>query len=87
MPITCDRPNIAAAALGDNNKGVYAVHLVNNGTTRKVILTGLPATVKCFHIYTTSKKLDMKENKPINVTNGSTKFELPATSYVTLISE
>jgi hypothetical protein len=87
MPITCDRPDITAAALGDNNKGIYAVHLVNNGTTRKITLTGLSATVELLRIYTTSKNQDMKENKPINVTNGSAKFKLPATSYVTLISE
>jgi O-glycosyl hydrolase len=87
MAITCDRPNITTAALGNNNKGIYAVHLVNNGTTRNVTLTGLPATVKLLHIYTTSKEQDMKENKPINVTNGCAKFKLPATSYVTLISE
>jgi hypothetical protein len=87
MPITCDRPNITSAALGDNSRGVYAVHLVNNGPTRMVTLTGLPAKLKQFHIYTTSKELDMKEDKPVNVTNGIAKFKLLATSYTTLISE
>ncbi|HEY2583390.1 MAG TPA: hypothetical protein VGI43_16380 [Mucilaginibacter sp.] len=87
MPITCDKPDVTSAALGDNSKGAYAVHLVNNGTTRGVTLTGLPANIKLLHIYTTSKKLNMKEDKPVNVSNGTAKFNLQATSYTTLISE
>ncbi|HEY4325311.1 MAG TPA: hypothetical protein VGN20_15035 [Mucilaginibacter sp.] len=87
MPITCDKSDVTSAALGDNSKGIYTVHLVNNGTTREATLTGLPANVKLLHIYTTSKKLNMKEDKPVNVTNGTAKFKLQATSYTTLISE
>jgi hypothetical protein len=87
MPISCDRPNISCAALGDRNKGVYAVHLVNNGTTRKVTLTGLPAGVKSINMYTTSKKVNMKETKSLKVENGEVKFKLPTTGYTTLISE
>ncbi len=86
MPITCDRPNISAAALGDNTKGRYAVHLVNNGTTRKATLTGLPAGVKQLQIYITNNALSMKESGPVKVRGGTAKFKLPATSYITLIS-
>jgi hypothetical protein len=87
MPITSDRPNIACAALGDNDKNLYALHLVNNGTTRAIALTGLPATVKTLRIYTTSKKWNMKEGKPVTVNNGQAQFKIQATSYTTLISE
>jgi hypothetical protein len=86
MPVTCSRPNISCAALGDNSKGVYALHLVNNGTTRKVTLTGLPAGVKSLRIYTTNKKLNMRE-RLIKVTNGQAKFKLKEAGYTTLISE
>ena len=87
MPITCDRPNVTCAALGDNDKGQYAVHLVNNGTTRSVTLTGLPARVRLLRIYSTSKQSDMVEGTPVNVKNGVAKFKLPTTSFTTLISE
>ncbi len=87
MPINCNRPNISCAALGDNDKKVYAIHLVNNGTKRKVTLTGLPARVKQLQVYTTSKKLSMKNEGVIKVENGSAQFKLPATSYTTLISQ
>ncbi|WP_094571584.1 glycoside hydrolase [Mucilaginibacter xinganensis] len=86
MPITGNKPVVSCAALGDNTKGVYAVHLVNNGATGKVILTGLPVRLKRFDIYITSKELNMKKGHLLRVNNGSVTFELPATSYVTLIS-
>lgn len=87
MPLSCDASNISGAALGDNDKGVYAVHLVNNGAKRKIILTGLPAKVKLLRVYVTSKKLDMKEDKPVKVIDGKAEFKLEETSYTTLLSE
>ena len=86
MPVSCDRVNVTAAALGDNNKRVYAVHLVNNGTTRMVTLTGLPASVKQLQVYTTGKELNMKEGGLVQVKGGVAKFKLAATSFTTLIS-
>ncbi len=86
MPITSG-PGITSAAMGDNDKGVYAIHLVNNGTKRKITLTGLPATVKQLRMYTTSKELDMKEGSSVKVKNGQAQFKLEAVSYTTLISE
>ena len=86
MPVSCDRVNVTAAALGDNNTRVYAVHLVNNGTTRMVTLTGLPASVKQLQVYTTGKELNMKEGGLVQVKGGVAKFKLAATSFTTLIS-
>jgi len=87
MPINSDKANISCAALGDNNKGVYTIHIVNNGTKRKVTLTGLPVTAKRLRAYTTNKKLNMKETWPVEIQNGRAEFKIPATSYITLISE
>ncbi|SHM97132.1 hypothetical protein [Mucilaginibacter sp. OK098] len=87
MPITSDKPDVSCAALGDNAKGAYAIHLVNNGTERSVTLTGLPAGVKQMNIYITSKKLNMKQGRPLQVNNGGVSFKLPATCYATLISQ
>jgi len=87
MPITSGSSTVTCAALGDNSKGKYAVHLVNNGAEREMILTGLPARVKRLRIYTTNKTLAMKNGGIIKVLNGSAKFNAVAASYVTLISE
>ena len=87
MPITCDKPEISCAALGDNSKNTYAIQLVNNGAERKVTLSGLPAGVKQLNIYTTSKQLNMKQGHVLKVENGAAKLKLPATSYTTMITE
>ncbi|MDB5090233.1 MAG: hypothetical protein JWR09_4227, partial [Mucilaginibacter sp.] len=87
MPITSDKPDVSCAALGDNAKGTYAIHVVNNGIERSVTLTGLSAGVKQMNIYITSKKLNMKQGHLLQVNNGGVSFKLPATCYATLISQ
>lgn len=87
MPITSDKQNVVCAAVGDNQKGIYAVHLVNTGTTREVDITGLPGSVKQLKMYTTTKELSMQDGGLIPVKNGEAKIKLLTTSYTTLISE
>ena len=87
MPLTCDRPNLTCAALGDNKKGVYAFHLVNNGAAREVIITGLPRKLRSLRIYTTNKEDAVKEGQTIPVDHGQAKFMAGAISFITLFSQ
>ena len=87
MPVTSGSATISCAALGDNSKGKYAIHLVNNGAEREVIIRGFPARVKSLRIYTTNKVLNMKEGQSVRLVNSVAKFEAAAASYVTLVSE
>jgi hypothetical protein len=86
MTLQGDHDFISCAALGDNRKGIYALHLVNNGTTRKVALSGIPSGVKSFRIYITGTSQAMKEGKRIQVKNGRASFTLDSYAYTTLIS-
>jgi hypothetical protein len=87
MPLSCDRPNVVVAALGSNERHLYALHLVNNGATREVILTGLPSKVNALHIYTTNQTESVKEGPSVKVIAGRAQFTLEAQSYVLLVSE
>jgi len=87
IPVTSDKQNVACAALGDNDKGIYAIHMVNTGTTRQVNISGLPAGVKHLRVHTTTKSLNMQDGGLIPVKNGTASLELLTTSYTTLISE
>ena len=87
MPLNCDQPNVAVAALGSNARHLYTLHLVNNGATRQVQLTGLPANVKGLHIYTTNQQASVQEGPLVKVSGGRAVFNLEKQSYVTLISE
>jgi len=87
MPLTADKDAVSCAALGDNNKHVYAIHLVNNGASREVHLTGLPAGVKEFKIYITDEKANMRLSKTIKVQNHASTFTLKERCFATLFSD
>lgn len=86
MPISVSRPDIAAAALGDNKTQTYAVHIVNNGATRQVTLTGLPVGVKLLRRYTTSQTLGAREGTSVHVSGGQATFTVESQSFVTLLN-
>lgn len=86
MKIDGDAPDISAAALGDNQKNIYAIHLVNNGTSSNVTITGFPRKVKSLEVFVTDEHQSMKEQKPVKVTDGKAKFVLAKTSYTTLLA-
>ncbi|MGI4020328.1 MAG: hypothetical protein ACRYFA_02380, partial [Janthinobacterium lividum] len=86
MPITANRPNVSCAALGNNVTGVYSIQLVNNGTTRQVVLTGLPSKVKALKMFVTDQKRTMAAEKIISVANGKAVFNLDTQAYTTLVT-
>ncbi|HEX8314094.1 MAG TPA: hypothetical protein VF609_03840, partial [Flavisolibacter sp.] len=87
MKVSYNSPDISCAALGDNSKGQYALHFVNNGATRQLTVKGLPKTVKSLQLFVTDAKRSMQEGKAVAVVNGAATFTLDATSYVTLMSK
>jgi hypothetical protein len=87
MPISSDKPDVSVAALGDNSSSVYAVHLVNNGATRSVTLSGIPDHVKSLKMVVTDKNRKMNEQQKVKVEKGTARFVADEVSYITLISE
>ncbi len=87
MPITSNKKDVTAAALGNNDQNTFAIHLVNNGSNRQATLSGLPSGIKELHIYVTNQEKSMEEGKRIRVTNGKAQFMLEAASYTTLMSK
>jgi hypothetical protein len=87
MPISCDSRSVSSAALGNNKKGVYAFHLVNNGAAREAIISGLPKKVRSLQIYTTNKEDENKEGPGIPVAEGTARFTLPAASFISLFAK
>ena len=86
MPVSCDKPNITVAALGDNKKKEYTIHIVNNGAAGNAVLTGIPTSVKSMNIYTTDKNEAVKKGTLLKVLNGTVKFHVSAESFTTLVS-
>jgi hypothetical protein len=86
MPVTSSVPDVTCAALGNNTSRTYAIHLVNNGAAREVMLNGLPDTVKELKMYTTNSSRGMEEGKPVTVTQGRANFTADANSFVSLMT-
>jgi hypothetical protein len=87
MPLNADKAGVSCAALGDVTKHQYTLHIVNNGTERKVHLKGLPSNVKEFKVFVTSGDKQMKLIKPVKVSNHEAVFTLDSRCFTTLISE
>ncbi|MGZ4001696.1 MAG: hypothetical protein ACXVIY_13740, partial [Mucilaginibacter sp.] len=88
MPLSNDKAGvISCAALGDNSKHVYTIHIVNNGASREVHLSGLPNGVKGFNVLVTDESTNMEKVKTIEVKNHQAVFKLQERSFTTLASE
>lgn len=87
MKLSVNGADISGAALGDNEKGIYSIHLVNNGATRKVTLRGLSLKVKVLRVWVTDRNRNMQQMPVIKVKNGIATFTLDTTCYTTLAAE
>jgi hypothetical protein len=86
MPVSCESASVTCAALGNSASGKYTLHIVNNGSERKVLLSGIPVGVKSFRIFSTGKTQAMLEGRPVTVQNSTAAFILPAGCFTTLIT-
>lgn len=78
--------NVHAAALGDNDRGEYAVHIVNYGAGRYVRVSGLPSGVRSLTCYITNPESDMEQMKEIPVANGKAVFKAEQASFISLFN-
>ena len=83
MPVSCNVPTVSCAALGDNSKGTYIIHMVNNGPKREIIITGLPTDITSAILYLTNKNKYMTQQHSVKISNGTITFKAAATSYYT----
>lgn len=86
LPVTCDKEVISCAAFGDIANGTYTVHIVNNGASRVVNLTGLPDTIKELRVFVTDSKRGMEEGKRVHVSDGKATFTLDGFAFTSLAS-
>jgi hypothetical protein len=87
MPLSNDKADaISCAALGDNSKHIYTIHIVNKGASREVHLSGLPNGVNGFNVLVTDESTNMEKVKTIEVKNHQAVFKLQERSFTTLAS-
>jgi len=86
LPAACSGANLTCAAFGDIAGGIYCMHVVNNGASRRATITGFPSNVKELRVWVTDSTSGMEEGPRIPVSGGKAEVELGATSYTTVIS-
>ncbi|GHA41926.1 hypothetical protein GCM10007103_24040 [Salinimicrobium marinum] len=86
LPVKADQKNVSVAALGDKEKGQYAIHLVNKGATRNVELSGLPAGITSMDLYITNKKRSFEKTETIQVEKGRATFSLEGAGFTSLMT-
>jgi hypothetical protein len=86
MPVKADRQNMVCAAMGDNEQGVYVIHLVNNGASRWVSLEGLPEDTRSIQLFVTNETSHMRQRR-LWVRNGTAYFWADAHSFLSLLAE
>jgi hypothetical protein len=86
LPVQCGYAGITCAAFGDIARGLYTIHIVNNGAARAASLSGLPADVKSLRIWITDSQRGMLEGTRIPVADGKAQFQLDAASFTTLMN-
>jgi hypothetical protein len=87
LDLTCDGSDISCAALGDSKKNDYAFHIVNNGPTREVTITGIPSKVRLLEIYVTDINRNMVKLNTVKVANGAVTFTLNKVSFTSLMTK
>jgi hypothetical protein len=85
MPVEADQDNITCAALGNNDKGMYVVHVVNNGASRMATLKGLPSDIRWMKVFVTNEKRSMSQRRMAWVRNGEATFFAESNSFITLL--
>lgn len=86
LPFTCNKDELNCAAFGNIARGKYAVHIVNNGASRRVTVKGLPSSVSTVKVYVTNSEASMEEVKGVRNEQGSVSFEIPPISFLTLFA-
>lgn len=85
LPLASNRREVTSAAFGDLAKGIYALHLVNNGGPRRARLKGLPLALQELCVFVTDATRGMEEGGTLAPQTGRVEFDLPAASYMTLL--
>jgi hypothetical protein len=87
LPFACNGENVNCAAFGNIARGRYAVHIVNNGASRRVTVKGLPPSVCSAKVYVTNSEAGMEAIKEVDSAPEGISFEMPPISFITLLTD
>lgn len=87
LPLSFEGEDISCAALADEKGKNIAIHIVNNGPTREITITGIPSKVKTVDEWITDATRNMQKVGSIQVKNGSVTFTADQVSFISLMTK
>lgn len=87
MPVTSNKTNVECSGLGDPERAIYAIHLVNNGSSRLASLSGLPSDIRWMKMWVTNHQSSNAQRRPIRVIDGVAEFTAESNSFITLLAD
>lgn len=85
LPVKNDNKDLTIAALGESERGSYAIHIVNKGASRTINLSGLPEDVNSLDLYVTNKNNNFNKEQTVSINNGTASFTVEGASYISLL--
>jgi len=87
LPVSTQARALSCAALGDRTRNAFALHVTNNGATRKATVSGIPDGVKKLRVLITDATRGMELQSVKGVVGGKVSFVLEAGTFTSLVSE
>lgn len=87
LPLTSSTEDLHITALSHVSQKKMAIHLVNEGATRVVVLKGIPVGIKSLRVYLTDQKKGMEKGALLEVKQGRINFQADAACFISLMSE
>ncbi len=84
LPVESSNENLTCAAFGNIASGLYTVHVINNGASRKVVIKGIPAGINGLDVFITDETRGMEKTDRVTVSNGLCELTLPAAAFITI---
>lgn len=87
LPVSFEGEDISCAALADEKGKNIAIHIVNNGPTREITISGIPSKVKSVDEWITDATRNMQKVISIPVKNGRVTFTADQVSFISLTTK
>lgn len=84
IPFTCNSGYVNCAVFGNPARDEYAIHLVNNGASRKAVIKGIPSGLNSMDIFITDETRGMEKTETVQISNGTAEITLPSAAFITL---
>jgi len=87
LPVSLEGEDVSCAALADEKGKTIAIHIVNNGPTREITITGIPPKIKNVDLWITDATRNMGKTATLQTKGGGITFTADKVSFISLMTK